>query len=281
MDTKCNTFSITEQQYLIANYSVIGATHCAKNLGKTRHSVRRIAKQLGLQLDRSKIMLHAYKKSFDKYNVNPTGFIVPDKMSAVNAYLLGFIWADGHISFRGTAAEISARFVSDDSYDLIPLFQKTGKWSVYTQHPPGCREATIVSTNNRPFAEYLDKFGYSAKSSGSAVDILNQIPEHFHHYWWRGCFDGDGCFYVGRKYNQIGLYSTYEQDWTHFDNLCKNIGVGYTITKTIRSKGKSSSVRISSKNDMTTFIHYLYPDGFDLGLKRKYDKAIQILYSNQ
>ena len=279
MDTKWKPFSVAEQQYLIANFSVIGGTRCAKNLHRSRQCINQNAKRLGLKLDRSKIMLYVLKKPFNQFNVDPTFFIIPEQMTSVNTYLLGFIWADGHISFRGTAAEISARFVTDDSYDLIPIFKETGKWSIYTQHPYGCREATIVQTNNRPLAEYLRDKGYVAKSSNAATDILNTIPKHLNRHWWRGCFDGDGCFYIGKKYSQISLFSTYEQDWKHFDVLCKEQNIPYTICRTIRRRGKSSSVRISSQDGMCKLIHYLYPNGFEFGLKRKFIKS-QLLLSS-
>lgn len=281
MNTKWKPFSIPEQQYLIANISVIGITHCAKNLGRSRNCIYQNAKRLKLRLDRSKIMLYVNKKPFHRFNVNPSFFIIPENMKPVNAFLLGFIWADGHICFCGTGCQISARFVTDDAPDFIPVFKQSGKWSIYTQHPKGCREATIIQTNNRPLAEYLRDKGYQSKSNGSAIDILNTIPKHLHRHWWRGCFDGDGCFYVGKKYGQVSLFSTYEQDWAHFNQLCNELEIPYTITRTVRKCGKSSCVRITSKNSIQKLIHYLYPNGYEFGLKRKYVKAMELVSSTK
>jgi len=192
----------TELYFIRQNYQTLGGTDCARKLNRSRHAVVTNAKAMGLGLThehRSNIMKRKLDKPFDKRNVNPSSFIIPEQMDAVNAYLLGFIWADGHISFCGTGQRIIANFVSDDDEDILPLFNQNGKWAIRTQTPQGCRQATYVSTNNRPLAEFLDGMDYVTKSSAPATKILNFIPEHLRRYWWLGCIDGDGCFTLGEN----------------------------------------------------------------------------------
>lgn len=269
----------TELDFIRQNYQTLGGTDCAKQLSRSRTAVVKNAKAMGIGLThqhRSNVMKRKLDKPFDKRNVNPTFFIIPEKIEPVNAYLLGFIWADGHISFRHTACRIEARFVTDDAIDILPLFNKTGKWSIYTQIPEGCREATIVTTNNRPLAEFLNNMDYVTKSNAPATKILNFIPEQLRRYWWLGCIDGDGCFSLGKRGQEIGIHSSYEQDWRHFEHLAKKLNIEYHLERRIRRQSKSSAIRIVKKESCNKFIHYLYPSGYEFGLKRKYNKATEM-----
>lgn len=270
----------TELDFIRQNYQSIGITDCARYLNRSRSAIITNAKAMGLSLThehRSNIMKRKLDKPFDKRNVNPSSFIIPEQMGAVNAYLLGFIWADGHISFRRSACQIEARFVTDDASDILPLFQRTGKWGKYTQTPLGCREATIVSTNNRPLAEFLNSMDYVAKSSAPATKILDFIPEHLRRYWWLGCMDGDGCFMLGKRGQEVSISSSYTQEWTHAEQFAKQLGIAYHLERRIRGTGKSSAIRIVKKESCFKFIHYLYPFGYEFGLRRKHHKAMEIL----
>jgi hypothetical protein len=271
----------TELDFIRQNYQNLGATDCAKHLHRSLTAIRKNAQSMGLNLtheNRSNIMKRKLDKPFDKRNVNPCPFITVDQMKPIHAYLLGFIWADGHVSFKYKACSIEARFVTDDALDILPLFRQTGKWGEYTQTPQGCREATIVKTNNRPFAEFLDKMDYVTKSSAPATKILKFIPSELHRYWWLGCIDGDGCFHIPKKPGQeISISSTLDQNWEHLEQLAPQIGVDYHLARRIEKTGTSSEIRIVKKASCSKLIHYLYPQSYEFGLKRKYQKAMQML----
>jgi hypothetical protein len=272
--------TITELNFIRQNYQTLGITDCAKRLGRSRTAIMRNAKTMGLKLSRqhrSNIMKRKLDKPFDKRNVNPSSFIIREELKKVNAYLLGFIWADGHVSFKRGACHISARFVTNDAPDIIPQFRQTGKWYEYTQTPPACQEATVVQTNNRPLAEFLDRMDYITKSNASAIKILNFIPEPLRRYWWLGCLDGDGSFSILKRGQEIGIHSSYEQDWSHFEQLAKELDIDFHLERRIAKRGKSSAIRIVKKESCIKFIHHLYPDGYEFGLRRKFDKAMQIL----
>lgn len=270
----------SELDFIRQNYQILGITDCARHLNRSRSAIITNAKTMGLSLThqhRSNIMKRKLDKPFDKRNVNPSSFIIPEQMDKVNAYLLGFIWADGHVSFKHSACRVEARFVTDDAADILPLFRKKGKWGEYTQTPPGCREATIVQTNNRPLAEFLNSMDYVTKSSAPATKILDFVPEHLCRYWWLGCVDGDGCFMIGKRGQEISIASSYTQDWTHFEQFSKQLGIDYHLERRIRGSGKSSEIRIVKKESCSKFIHYLYSNGYEFGLHRKHQKATQML----
>jgi hypothetical protein len=270
----------TEIEFIRQNYQKLGGTDCAHQLNRSRNAIVKNAKYLGLALthsDRSNIMKRKLDKPPEKRNVNHLPFTIAEQMTPVNAYLLGFIWADGHVAFYRGSCKIEARFVTDDAIDILPLFQKTGKWGTYIQHPLGCREATIATTNNRPFVEFLTNMDYITKSSAPATKILNYIPNHLKRYWWLGCMDGDGCFNIGNRGQEIGIYSSYNQDWSYFDNLAKELNIEYHFAQQITKKGKSSRIRIVKKDSCIKFINFLYPNGYEFGLKRKFNKAMEML----
>lgn len=270
----------TNIEFIRQNYLSLGATDCAHQLNRSLTAVRKHAKQLGLALThthRSNIMRRKLDKPPDKRNVNHLPFTIPEKMQPVNSFLLGFIWADGHVSFCNTECRIQASFVVDDSPCFLPLFQQTGKWNIYIRNISGCRKAFSVSTNNRPFAEFLTKMDYITKSNASADKILNFIPENLRRYWWLGCIDGDGCFYIGKTGQEIGISSSYTQNWSYFEKLAAEIQIDFHLEKRISDKGNSSSIRIVKKESCAKFIRFLYPDGYEFGLKRKYDKAMEML----
>jgi hypothetical protein len=283
MSNKWKPFTDVERQYLINNYSKIGATHCAKNLERSRHCIQQNAKRLNLKLDRSKICCYVFKKKDVDFNVNPTPFMTNRCITPIHAYLLGFIWADGNISKNGYT--ISARFIKTDGIDFLPIFQKSGKWNVYKTKPKTKREGKpqyVLYTSNKQLLEYLKSKGYSSKSTQSAVEILDAIPYELQHYWWRGCFDGDGGFYVGKNgYGQITLHSTYDQDWKHIELLCRELNIRYKIskrTKKIKGKiSKSSGAQILYGEGIKKLCEYLYPNELEFGLKRKYKKAQKLL----
>ncbi len=273
-------FTMEELEFLKKNFLKIGGTHCAKRLGRSRSAVVQQAKKLGLKLNMSIIMRFVKEKSFNEYRVNPEPFFNPTFMTNIYAYLLGLIWADGHVSFWGSGCTISTCFSYQDAVDLLPIFQSVGNWRLYITKPKNNdKPAYVVSTNNRPLAEFLSKMDYVAKSKEPATKILNLIPIELHRFWWLGVFDGDGCFYTyaNGKYGQISLNSSYEQEWSFFEKLSQDLGIKYKIDRRQSLRGNSSRIRVHNRNGMLALCSFLYPKyEHEIGLRRKFNKAMQL-----
>ncbi len=104
------------------------------------------------------------------------------------------------------------------------------------------------------------------------------IPKENLHYWIRGYFDGDGCFYFNQKWKtkQANIGSAYEQDWDYFLNFLNSINVSAKAFKNThkKSNSKSSLLRFCGKQ-IVNFGNYIYK-GKLFGLNRKYDKFLLI-----
>jgi hypothetical protein len=126
---------------------------------------------------------------------------------------------------------------------------------------------------------FLIENDYDKKSYTSANKILSKIPNEIKHYWFRGLIDGDGCFYhytpkKGSTLRQFVLTSTYEQDWTYFENLCKELEIKYTIKRIKNIKSASSVIRITNKKGIKKLGEYIYQNfkKDSIGLIRKFNK---------
>lgn len=112
------------------------------------------------------------------------------------AYALGFLWADGHVSLRG---RVSLGIVSADANDIINTFDKTGRWHKYFYQQKHWQPQTTIAIQNKALATILINFDYRQKSFINPTKILEVIPEELKHYWYRGYWDGDGNFNLGKN----------------------------------------------------------------------------------
>lgn len=207
-------------------------------------------------------------------NVNPIQFIYPNTKEV--SYILGFLWADGYLNPSGYT--ISTEIISEDAIYLIPIFTKTGKWSITYRKRKHWKPQTKICSFGKDLYSFLLAMDYGTKTI--PTKILNLIPKNLHHYWWRGYFDGDGCFYYYKPQylRQLSITSDYNQDWSFVENLSKTLGIKkYQIKQTVSKKGhKSSQFRITNKSDITKFGTYIYKNYDELGFKRKYETYLLI-----
>lgn len=221
------------------------------------------------------------KKKYEDYNVNPTQFINPTTPECV--YILGLIWADGGIFHKGKYANISLTTTYPDFLTFNPIMLKTGKWRMYfrkSELHPTWKERCDIITSNRPLVEFLIKNDYQSKSIESADKILSIIPNHLKHYWFRGLLDGDGHIHTDNKgSHSISFSSSIEQNWKYLENLCKSLNIKCKIKRRTSKKGHGqSSFSIYSMYKTIKFCEYIY-NGYpedNIGLKRKYDKFLQL-----
>lgn len=130
------------------------------------------------------------------------------------------------------------------------------------------------ATNSPSLVKILQDFGKYSHSSESHNKILEWIPKEFRRFFILGLSDGDGSFYDRGSSTQFTIASNLNQDWSGLLNELNEFN--FNINKETTKRGNSSVIRITDLNKIRQFIHYLY-DGHNLGLKRKRNKALNIL----
>jgi hypothetical protein len=237
---------------------------------------------LGLKVNRDSIKEICSKrseKSPEKCRVNPNQFL--SVTTPEIAYLLGLLWADGHVKSINLSGSIRFGNITSDIDDIRHVFHKTGDWNFYEmgRQRANWKDQTAIVINEKTLFNFLKDHDYETKSGGSPIKILSHVPEHLRHYWWRGYFDGDGNLYIGKHCHQISMASTYDQDWSFALSLMATLGVKGSICQTISKKGhKSSTLRICGIENCKRFCEFIYA-GYELdkiGFSRKYQKYQQL-----
>lgn len=199
-----------------------------------------------------------------------------------SAYLLGFIWADGYLIRN----EIRVECVKTDIDTLFPVFNKTGVWNQYDRTRPNRKPQSNLYTANTQIYEFLQSCDYKAKTNKSADVILNKIPKNLHHYWFRGLFDGDGCWYINTKNKayQASIAGGYEQDWSYLENKLKELNIKFSLQRReLKVGSKMSVIRLTSRTACRQFGEYIYKNYEDdnIGLSRKKEKWNKIIIISQ
>ena len=262
---------------VIENYPKYGNKWCQEKYNLTKNQVAAIVTKYKLYVypeANSKIQSECRRKSEYDHKVQHSRFINID--TALDAYILGLLWTDGHVS-KTTNTIVFSTTMPDGNY-FIPLFLKTGKWSVFTAETTTKPKVSIY-TSNRFLKEYLKNYNFIEKEKGMDL-IYNAIPEKFRKYFIIGMIDGDGCFYVNKKRGdyRFSICSSYNQNWECIERLCETLKIKYYIERCLSKHGNYSKLHIPNKYATNKLGSYIYDDyaEINLGLPRKYNKFLEI-----
>ena len=193
-----------------------------------------------------------------------------------SSYVLGLLWADGYICKKSNS--ITLQCSKEDIDYFLPIFRKTGDVNVYYKHQSlNSKISGTIHFSSKIIADFLKENDYTSKSISSPTKILSFIPKNLHKYFFLGWNDGDGCFYFSKNFTTIQaiVTSSYSQDWTALENMCRENAISYTIKRIIRSNSKYSQFQINKNKDIYLLGEYLY-NSHSLGLPRKKSKYTTI-----
>jgi len=258
-----------ELDFIRNNYYELGPKKVAEKIGVTKANLSHKASTMGLRVNH----LIRCQDSWNKNDISKEC----DFNDPFVVYFWGFFWADGHLGKVNHNATLT---IAKYDFDAISdRFKKTfPNWSIKQRLPKNPKHKVQITavTTNYHLHSFLESFDYKIKSGASAHKILNAIPENLRHYWWRGYFDGDGCFcfYPQRS---VGVYakitSCLLQDWS-FKDFLKKISIECSIlyhrVKNKENSG-SSNLLISGRISVIKFMEYIL-QGESFGLSRKHDK---------
>lgn len=193
-----------------------------------------------------------------------------------SAYFLGLLWGDGHLYIK--YERILLTMISEDFETIEPIIDSVCCFTKSYRQRNHWKPITTISKTNRAAFNWLMSHNYHNKSYASLQSILENIPTELQHYWLRGYFDADGCAYFNNKQYlaQFTYCSTYDQDWEFLLDFLAKKGIETKVTQRIFKTQKSSILRGCGKQNCVNFCNLLYPNGYDFGLKRKFDKFQEI-----
>ena len=248
-------------------YPVYGTVKTSKILGVRQQIIKRI-------VDENKLRKNGRINIDDFYNIEKKEI----------CYLLGLIWADGHLSKKTNSLSLECN--SDDMVYFKEIIDKVGKWSYYNRsrdrNGVKCKSIINAYICDSLLHEFLEENDYLDKSTKSPVRIISKIPERLIKYFVLGFIDGDGCFYYKEKSaGQFVLTGSLDQDWTLFDKIFNSIDVKCGLVRFASKDTGYSQLRVTNKKDIKKIGDYVYStiENDNIGLRRKYEKYKQIVIS--
>lgn len=207
------------------------------------------------------------------------------------AYLLGLMWADGHLTVRlrnGVISCFDFRLANceKDMLEFVPMLKRLGDVPIrrsITKNTDCRRQPKLIFyCNDHAFGRFLYDHDYHVKSFVSPTKILNHIPDNLHAAFWHGYFDGDGCLCITRKtYTaHLSFSGTIDQDWSELTNRLDKLGVRWRkdrheIPQASGRIHRSSRIDLSLRTDIKKVMTYLHSGGVR-GLTRKRDKVLEL-----
>lgn len=287
-----------EIDFLKNNYGNLTRDECSKIIGRTKLAIRSKAVELGIKNTKEQIsrkQSEGAKKESGEFNVNEKLFI--ENPNEITAYLLGFIWADGHLRVeKSKTGHINYRIViginEEDGKYIKNLLDTTGKWAHNTQKRKIGKNIATFTCSNNILGKYLYDNDYESKSRGSADKILSKIPDNLKSYWFLGFLDGDGCIYTPFNHTttknnpkaKIDFSGPFDQDWTFMKKLSDNLNISYSYrqgrkTSKYNKISSFSTFCYNGRINCLKFGYYLYFN-YNLnkiGFYRKFKKFLIIV----
>lgn len=186
-------------------------------------------------------------------------------------YLLGLIWADGYVNDK----RIELHGIYEDLKPLESIATQLLP-KIYDRQRKHWKPSRMYYSYDKRLRLLFAEMKFRTKSVASPDFLKNETQARF---FMRGFFDGDGSVNMSRgKCRQLNFSGSYYQDWTHVSSVFDQLEITYSISKHIsKKKHKASMIRTCGRDNIRKFFEYIYPKGFDFGLKRKYDRFLEIL----
>jgi hypothetical protein len=197
-------------------------------------------------------------------------------------YLLGFLWADGHLSKNKYGGyTVRLEIIKSDALQFESKFKSIMDCSFNHRSRENRQEQTVINITNKHLVNLMIDLGYDNRlKNGLAKTFDYLLTDNKIRAFVRGYFDGDGCVYSNpNKFSfQISFSSGYEQNWDYLFNYLKLSGFNPSIKKTKQeNQNKYSLLRITNQFDCVRFYNIIYDkaDIFLMRKKEKYDKIIE------
>jgi len=281
---RSDAFTADELDILRTHYPERGSLYCHRLMSRTRAAIRNKARELGLRIIReTRVIQKKEKVTRKKIERNQTYLrkIAQDQFDKIEkpevAYFLGYLWADGHVSFDEIRCQYSITLTisTSDYVQVEKPIQSLGAWNVYHHAAkPEKNQApkTEIRTGNKPLTKWFVEHDFDRKTFVSPTKILAKIPDHLKHYLWRGVLDGDGNLSLDGSAYRVTFAGHHDTDWIDLQLLLNSLKIEWRHQKRIHTKSRSSVITFHNKERFAIFCRYVYQDmeTDQIGLQRKY-----------
>ncbi len=248
--------------------------YIGKKYGVSHHTIANLLEDMGIPRD---------GKSRRKFELNEEYF---DDISTQNqAYILGFLYADGYNSLSKQTISLS---LQEEDKDILEKMR-----------------AELKSSRPLEFCDYSNKhdFGYSYKNQyrlcifsahmcksleklgmvqnkSLVLDFPEQLPSHLWRHFIRGYYDGDGSIYLRHdKPTQsctLTITSTYSFCEKVLNIFRENLeDIGGNIYDASCHNGVTKVISLAGNRQVKRILDWLYEDS-ELFLQRKWERYLQI-----
>lgn len=224
-------------------------------------------------LEKNNVPIRSNSEANRKYNINEHYFDVidtPDK-----AYILGLLYADGYNNPKINSIVLSLDIKDIDLLESVKLKCRSNKpLNCYTyKHSDGYkdRHPCILTLSSKHMCETLSRHGLITNKS-LVLEFPKFLPDELYSHFFRGYFDGDGCFHHNFKENKnlVQLTSSKTFCIEAQKYIQDKLNIKVTMMHNSGHTDQTWNLRIFAKADVKTFMNWIYSDA-DLFMKRKYD----------
>lgn len=205
------------------------------------------------------------------------------------AYILGFLAADGTITYDTEKSSYSIKIVvnSMDRHILEDMKREFNtKVEIKTDNsetklPQGgtcSSETSSLLLCSKELTEDVMKYGVTPKKSLTLDINYELIPKELKRHFWRGLYDGDGTFGIYGKKGilELGLTTSKimaEKTKEEILKIFPNFKIG--IYPAIDCNENTVRMYITTQSQAFKFIEYMYKDS-TIHLNRKYENYLKI-----
>ena len=193
--------------------------------------------------------------------------------SEEKAYWLGFLYADGYISFSENKIELS---LAEKDVHHIEKFRDFLGINNRICYRPSAKAYRLSFRSDKCKQDLINQGCTPRKSLTLKFPTSKQVPHELIRHFIRGYFDGDGWFSNTKCCFQVGLIGT--QDFIQGFLECINFANTQNKIFTVHLEDGAKRYIFSAYKDIFNFLNWIYKDA-TIYLDRKY-QAYQDFLSN-
>jgi intein-encoded DNA endonuclease-like protein len=211
-----------------------------------------------------------------KVSADDTIFDVID--TEEKAYWLGFLYADGSISYK---TNFPTRYVCEltlQKQDLehIQKFKDFLKTEQKIEYREKVQAYRLMISSKYMVESLIDKGCIPKKSLVLKFPTKEQVPEHLQKAFIRGYFDGDGCLSLQKNGRLANLTILGTEEFLL--DLAKNLNLIYSLKKEKQHVNNTWNLPFL-RFEGIWFLNYIYHDS-TIHLNRKYEKYLKAFQFN-